>query len=101
MINFIVINRKRILLIIKTVETKQTKGIYYLTLAMKANLPITIQRISSDENIELAYQQLCRGWANKGDNHDCWHLRFHWQKIKPQIQQLLRIGDYYLSPSKE
>jgi RNA-directed DNA polymerase len=67
---------------------------------MKPNFPITIQSISSDENIELAYQQLCRGWANKGDNHDCWHLRFHWQKIKPQIQKLLRSGDYYLSPCK-
>ena len=62
--------------------------------------PVTIEQIASDKHIDAAFVDLCRRYKDKGDNHDSWHLRFHWEKLKPQIQQKLLSGDYLFSPCR-
>lgn len=62
--------------------------------------PLTIEQLSSDVSLETAFAQLCEQWRNKGDNHLCWHLRFHWAERKPAIQKALRTGQYRFAPCR-
>ena len=59
-----------------------------------------LAEIASDNNIEQAYQWLCKARKDSHHNNGVWHLRFHWQTLKGQIQQQLLNGDYHFSPCK-
>lgn len=59
-----------------------------------------IEQISSDAVINKAYEWLCQRRRQAHYNQDIWHLRFHWQTIKPKMQWALRTGNYQFSPCK-
>ena len=59
-----------------------------------------LAEIASDKIIERAYQWLCKARKDSHYNNDVWHLRFHWQTLKRQIQQQLLNGDYHFSPCR-
>ncbi len=67
---------------------------------MNTPASITIEKLASNKSIDLAFADLCQRFKDKGDNHDSWHLRFHWGKLKPQIQQQLLSGEYRFSPCR-
>ena len=46
-----------------------------------------IEQITSDEIIDQAYKWLSLTRHETHHNHDVWHLRFHWDKLKPLIQK--------------
>ena len=59
-----------------------------------------IEAIASYQVLEQAFQWLCLQRRDANHNDDIWHLRFHWQKIKPRLQSQLLYGRYRFSPCK-
>lgn len=57
-----------------------------------------LEIIASDTIINQAFTWLCKRRENGHHNDDIWHLRFHWQQLKPVIQQALINEDYQFSP---
>ncbi|NEO46643.1 MAG: hypothetical protein F6K55_21950 [Moorea sp. SIO4A3] len=53
-----------------------------------------IAQIASDENLDQAYEWLCRTRSHYHYNGDVWHLRRWWEEKKPILQQQLRAGQY-------
>jgi RNA-directed DNA polymerase len=58
-------------------------------------------RIASDEILQEAYRWLCKRRKRHHYNSDVWHLRHHWQGLKPVLQETLRQGAYRLSPVRK
>jgi RNA-directed DNA polymerase len=57
-----------------------------------------LEKIASDSTFYAAYQWLCKARNDSHHNHDVWHLRFHRQRILPQIQAELREGRFRFEP---
>jgi RNA-directed DNA polymerase len=57
-----------------------------------------INKIASDEIIDEAYEWLCNRRKDYHPNNDIWHLRFHWNDIKPSLQNSLLEGTYGFEP---
>jgi hypothetical protein len=57
-----------------------------------------INKIASDEIIDEAYKWLCNSRKDYQPNNDIWHLRFHWNDIKPLLQSSLLEGSYHFEP---
>jgi RNA-directed DNA polymerase len=57
-----------------------------------------LQQIASDPIIQQAYHWLCQRRENASDQADVWHLRWHWQRLRPQLQADLRQGRYRFGP---
>ena len=51
-------------------------------------------QLASDTVIDAAYAWLCARRKKYSHNNDVWHLRWNWQRLKPQIQSQLRSGTY-------
>ncbi|TDO96685.1 reverse transcriptase/maturase family protein [Marinomonas balearica] len=59
-----------------------------------------LELIASSSVLDKAYQWLCHRRQHTHANNDVWHLRFHWQRLKPVIQSALLNGEYQFSPCK-
>ncbi|MGI0116762.1 reverse transcriptase domain-containing protein [Zooshikella sp. RANM57] len=59
-----------------------------------------IEQIAHDDTLNEAYAWVCHSRKKSHPNNSVWHLRFHWDHIKPRIQQQLRQGKYTFSPCK-
>lgn len=59
-------------------------------------MPITLQQLTSDISIDMAFIDLCQRYQDKTASN--WHLRFYWSTLKPQIQKQRRERDYRSSP---
>ncbi|MEL6463214.1 MAG: hypothetical protein AAFQ91_34225, partial [Cyanobacteria bacterium J06621_15] len=53
-----------------------------------------LDRLTSNEVIDTAYEWLCKRRHNYHHNNDVWQLRRWWDEKKPQIVQQLRSGMY-------
>ncbi|NEP55252.1 MAG: hypothetical protein F6K65_43320 [Moorea sp. SIO3C2] len=53
-----------------------------------------IEKIASDEVIDIAYQWLCQKRAHYHPNADVWQVRRWWHEKKPLIQGQIRSGHY-------
>ncbi|MCP5046682.1 MAG: hypothetical protein GY940_05895 [bacterium] len=58
----------------------------------------TIDDIASDTTIHEAYEWFCNRRKDYHYNDDVWHLRCHWEVVRPLIQEQLRRGTYRFSP---
>ena len=56
-----------------------------------------IERIASNEVINVAFQWVCERRAHHHHNSDIWHLRREWAEKKPLLQQQLCSGLYQFS----
>lgn len=54
--------------------------------------------IASTQNLSLALSHVAYARKKTNQHDDIWHVRFNWEKIKPQLQQKLLSGRYQLSP---
>ena len=50
------------------------------------------------QQLDSAYEWLCRQRRNYPDNADIWHLRFHWGSERERILAELRHRNYRVSP---
>ncbi|MCP4157205.1 MAG: hypothetical protein GY757_56360, partial [bacterium] len=57
-----------------------------------------IGQVVSDTIVAEAYQWLCKRRKNYHYSDDVWHLRYHWETLRPLIQEQLRTGTYRFSP---
>jgi hypothetical protein len=55
-----------------------------------------LQQIASDPIIQQAYDWLCQRRENASDQADVWHLRWHWERLRPQLQADLRLLQGYM-----
>ncbi|MEH1777108.1 hypothetical protein [Nostoc sp.] len=55
---------------------------------------LLIERVTSDEVIERAYQWVCKRRLHYHFNSDVWQLRRWWAEKKPLIVAQLRAGTY-------
>ena len=63
-------------------------------------MSLLLSQIASDDILHEAYRWLCNARKKSHHNNGVWHLRFHWNEIKPQIQTDLLNGTYRFSPCK-
>jgi RNA-directed DNA polymerase len=54
----------------------------------------------SEQQLEIAYQWLCKRRLHFPHNADIWSLRFNWHRTKVSLLQQIRRGDYVFSPLK-
>lgn len=54
--------------------------------------------IVSTQNLNQAYDYICKARSKDHHNSDIWSLRGQWEKIRPKIQDSLLRGTYNLSP---
>lgn len=66
--------------------------IFYVWLS--GNRMTLIERVTSDEVIEAAYEWLCDRRQDYHHNNDIWQLRRWWTEKKPQLVAQLRSGIY-------
>lgn len=52
----------------------------------------------TEATLENAYQWLCKQRRHFPPNAVIWHLRFHWQSVRPRLLAQLRNHTYRLSP---
>lgn len=52
----------------------------------------------SVQQLEAAYQWLCRQRRNYPDNADIWDFRFHWAQCRESLLREVNSGDYLFSP---
>jgi RNA-directed DNA polymerase len=48
-----------------------------------------------------AYEWLCKSYAHRGANSDCWHFRHHKNTLLPQITDSLRQMNHLFSPRQQ
>ena len=65
---------------------------------MKAHAANLMEEITSDDNLQQAYEWLCNQRKDAGDNSDVWRVRQQWLLIKPQLRTDLCAGTYQLIP---
>jgi len=54
--------------------------------------------VFSEEQLDEAFEWVCKQRIHHPSNADIWHLRFHWVSIKPQLLNSLRSKSYCFSP---
>ena len=54
--------------------------------------------MATDAIMEHAYQWLCNQRKDRSHNNSVWDLRFHWKRLKPELQHQLLTGTYQLNP---
>lgn len=57
-----------------------------------------LRRLFNQRTLNPAYAWLCAQRAHFPPNSDVWHLRFHWERIAPDLLARLRQGRYRFSP---
>lgn len=53
--------------------------------------------IADNQNIDLAFDWLCKAREDYSPNSDVWDLRYHWDEIKPSLQAQLIEGSFRFS----
>jgi RNA-directed DNA polymerase len=59
-----------------------------------------IARVVSDAVWDQAYKMICKQRINHHPNSDIWHIRFHWNEIKPMIKTQVANGQYQFDPAR-
>jgi RNA-directed DNA polymerase len=57
-------------------------------------------RVVSDAVWDQAYKMICKQRINHHPNSDIWHIRFHWNEIKPMIKTQVANGQYQFDPAR-
>ncbi len=57
-----------------------------------------LEILASNAVLDEAYEWLCHQRRHWPATSDVWSIRFHWETIKPTLQQTLRPGNYRFEP---
>ena len=57
-----------------------------------------IKALVVGDTLEKAYAWLLVQRKNHSHNNSIWHLRHHWDAIKPALQKSLLLGEYRINP---
>jgi hypothetical protein len=57
-----------------------------------------IDTLIQDTHLDKAYEWLCHERKDRSHNNSVWDLRFHWEYLKPIVQEQLVSGTYQISP---
>jgi RNA-directed DNA polymerase len=57
-----------------------------------------VQHLASEAVLEQAFQAVCLARVLRDADDDIWHLRFHWPRMKAEMQAALLAGQYRFSP---
>lgn len=60
-----------------------------------------LSRIADNQNIDLAFDWLCKAREDYSPNSDVWDLRYHWNEIKPSLQTQLLEGTFRFSAMQQ
>ena len=60
-----------------------------------------IEKITADQDVDEAYDWLCRQRRDDSHNSDIWDLRWNWKNEKPAIQGTFRQGLWMFSPTRK
>ena len=50
------------------------------------------------DQLDQAFQALCRSRLDAGPHHDIWNLRHHWHQLRGRVSDALRRGTFRFSP---
>lgn len=63
-----------------------------------SNMISEFSKIFTPDNLELAFQWLCKQRKHFPPNADIWYLRFHWKEQKQALLAQLNSDEFYFQP---